>query len=213
MAEERKFNWHELKTLHGYNLAEVASAMQKAIRRSNVDDAIYWATELHKSGYSKYVWKRLFVILNEDISAAASENQGLWADAWALFQMVEHYNKEAKKNGKQGEVETLGFTNFVIKLAMAKKGREGVHATITHFNMPRDMRPIPDYALDRHTIRGKSLKQNTWDYFFEEASKLMDVGDFEVEPDPYQAGVHKWLNEGQPDKQPEGGSQPDLFGE
>ncbi|HZJ13854.1 MAG TPA: hypothetical protein VFD27_02335 [Chthoniobacteraceae bacterium] len=44
-------------TIGGYNCAEVASAMQKCIRRGLEDDALFWATELDRSNFGEYVWK------------------------------------------------------------------------------------------------------------------------------------------------------------
>src|SRR6478736_3475118 len=60
-------------TKKGYDFFEVSSAMQKAIRRGETEDAIYWAYELWRSGNSKYVWKRLLIIAVEDIGSADVE--------------------------------------------------------------------------------------------------------------------------------------------
>jgi hypothetical protein len=40
----------------------VASALQKAIRRGNEREALFWASELDLAGYGGYVWKRLRII-------------------------------------------------------------------------------------------------------------------------------------------------------
>lgn len=198
MAEDKSFNLHDVTTLNGYNLMECISAFQKCVRRSDPDGAVYWAAEAAKSGYIGFVWKRLFIILNEDV--CPMNNPGLAADIWALFQSVEFYKKKGKT-----EIENLALTGAIIRLAMAKKSRVTVHQAITYFSMPKDGRPIPDSALDRHTARGRKLKRG-WDHFFEEASLLQDstpAGHVTVPPDPYERGVRIWLEAGEPGKQPD----------
>src|SRR5437879_4419775 len=51
----------------GYRCDEVASALQKCIRRGLADDALFWATELDLAGFGEYVWKRLRIIASEDV--------------------------------------------------------------------------------------------------------------------------------------------------
>ena len=55
-----------LRTKRGYDLYEVASALQKAIRRNETAIAGYFALELLESGYHNYVWKKLLTISAED---------------------------------------------------------------------------------------------------------------------------------------------------
>ena len=60
----------ELTSPGGHKLGEVASAMQKCIRRGLADDALYWATELDLAGFGEYVFKRLVIIASEDVGPA-----------------------------------------------------------------------------------------------------------------------------------------------
>jgi hypothetical protein len=53
-------------TIRGYRQDEVVGALQKTIRRGLEDDALYWAVELHESGWGEHCWSRLFVIVCED---------------------------------------------------------------------------------------------------------------------------------------------------
>ena len=57
----------------GYLMGEVASAMQKEIRRGHEREALFWATELDLAGYGDYVWKRLRIIASEDVGLADTE--------------------------------------------------------------------------------------------------------------------------------------------
>jgi len=69
-------------SIRGYDMFEVVSAYQKAIRRSDVDAAIYWGAEAHRSGFAAWIWKRLRIIVSEDCGPAAP---GLPADVHALY--------------------------------------------------------------------------------------------------------------------------------
>ncbi|MBA7690107.1 hypothetical protein ES703_98631 [subsurface metagenome] len=55
-CQEKKFtekivimgNSYQIKTANGYDFFEVSSAFQKAIRRGDEDEVMFWAVELHK---------------------------------------------------------------------------------------------------------------------------------------------------------------------
>ena len=60
-------NDFQLKTKHGYDFYEVASAFQKAIRRADEESALFWGAELWESKYIDYAWKRMAIMCSEDI--------------------------------------------------------------------------------------------------------------------------------------------------
>ena len=47
---------------NGYMFDEVASALQKSIRRGLEFEALFWAKVLCSAGYDLYVWRRLGMI-------------------------------------------------------------------------------------------------------------------------------------------------------
>jgi replication-associated recombination protein RarA len=51
----------ELTSVGGYLLGEVASALQKSIRRGDEDGALFWSTELDLSGYQTVTASGLMV--------------------------------------------------------------------------------------------------------------------------------------------------------
>ena len=57
----------KLFTKNGYDFFEVASALQKSIRRNDVMVAAYFGVELWASGYGNYVWKRLLSALSTPV--------------------------------------------------------------------------------------------------------------------------------------------------
>ena len=56
---------YNLKTTNGYDLFEMSSMIQKAIRRCDIPHAAYAANEL-SGKYRKYLWKRLLTVSAED---------------------------------------------------------------------------------------------------------------------------------------------------
>ena len=76
MLKEVKTESHEIKsrsaakihTCHLYLTDEVMSILQKAVRRGNAYDAMYWAAELDQSGMGKGALDRLTVVASEDVS-------------------------------------------------------------------------------------------------------------------------------------------------
>ena len=61
------------RTVGGHDAGEVVSWLQKAIRRGQEDDAIYCAVQLERSGFGAWAWKRLRVIVSEDVGLAWPE--------------------------------------------------------------------------------------------------------------------------------------------
>src|ERR1022692_3743742 len=62
-----------IRTKRGYFLGEVASALQKALRRGEARLAGYWAMELYASGYRDYLWKRLLTVSAEDCAGLITQ--------------------------------------------------------------------------------------------------------------------------------------------
>ncbi|XHX80835.1 MAG: hypothetical protein RBJ76_13150 [Stenomitos frigidus ULC029] len=155
---------YQQQTTSGYDLYEVISAFQKAIRRGEEYNALYWASEIDKSNFSGFLWNRIKIIAVEDIGLAAP---GLVADINALFEWWTQWKKDKK------ESEGIFIVQAVCLLARAPKSRMTDHA-VCLFWQDRATLPrleIPDEALDKHTRRGKSMKRG-FDHFVEEASKL-----------------------------------------
>ena len=69
-ANRMAFNFHAITTKHGYKLDEIASVLQKEIRRGKEKEAMHWALELVESGYARYCFKRLKITAAEDIGFA-----------------------------------------------------------------------------------------------------------------------------------------------
>lgn len=137
-----------LPTIKGYPLSEVISALQKEIRRGKEREAMYWAMELVPR-YEKYLFRRLLTIVNEDIGIA---------NPLALL-LVPHFRQnyfEFRHLGKDGSA-CLILANCILLMCRSPKSRMADHfACCVIDERERGQKlPIPDYALDKHTMTGK----------------------------------------------------------
>ncbi len=164
-----------LKTTNGYLFSEVASAFQKSIRRGLEEEALFWGTELDKSGYGEYVWKRMRIIVSEDIGLAEPM---LPAVLWSLYQM---WVAQRKKKDEKHKPERLFLIHGILLLVRAKKSRIVDHATVTYYMGEQPRQEIPDYALDKHTMRGRRMGRS-FEHFFAEGIQLANQADLD---DPY----------------------------
>jgi replication-associated recombination protein RarA len=166
---------YQLQLIGGYDFGEVASALQKSVRRGLEGDALFWATELDISGYGEYVWKRLRIITSEDVGLAETN---MPAVIGALYDNWKELRK--KKDVKHGP-ERLFLVHAVLLLCRARKSRIVDNALIIYYEAKRESKEIPDYARDKHTLAGKRLGRG-WTHFFEEGTRLENPVDLD---DPY----------------------------
>lgn len=175
-----------ITTKRGYDFFEVASALQKAIRRADTPVAGYTAVELFESGFAAYVWKRLLTISAEDVAGIVTQEIKALHDAFLLI----------SDNGKKPKGRVF-IAKAVIVLCQARKSRDADH--LTNFVYDRQMidaqkldaaidearanpenMPLPDYTFDGiHTRRGK---RRTVEQFCQEehaALKPREQGEFD----------------------------------
>lgn len=154
------------KTKNGYNFFECSSAFQKAIRRGEEEEAVFWAIELYLSGQAAYVWKRLLVMAHEDIGLAEPDFTPrllAWKKAYDYFE--QSMPKRKTKN--------LPFLQAVIGAVHAKKSRYMDIVQYVYFHqheVEKGNRPIPEYAHDMHTYKGKAMKHGI-DQFYDDGAK------------------------------------------
>lgn len=154
-------------TKRGYDFGEVISALQKCIRRGETDDALYWAWEAIRTAEEinqpGRVWNRLLIIASEDVGIA---EPGIAAEIRALRDNAKEF-----KNADNPDVSRLFMTHAVIRLCTAKKSRLTDWALLYHRSDNVSRREVPDFALDKHTLRGKRMGRG-WDQFFDEGTHL-----------------------------------------
>ena len=154
-------NSFKLTTRKGYDFFEVSSAFQKSVRRGVEHDALFFGTELAGSGYANYLWKRMFVIVSEDIGLANDQ---------ILLQIQALHNSWKIISDKNIEEGQIPIVHAILLLVRSPKSRIVDNAKM--WTLKSDYRPdIPDYALDVHTRRGK-IKGRSYDFFLTTGSVL-----------------------------------------
>lgn len=188
MDDEQKRKTGPPPTRRGREGFEIVSALQKAIRRSQPEQAAAFAIELAQSGYGAWCWRRLKVIAVEDCSPAAT---GLVSDVAALHEMWQ------ESKGKDGDL--LAVARAAVALALAPKSRLVDWLVILYATDATPPVPIPDEALDMHTRRGRQMGRGR-QHFAEEASRLREwAGDLaSVEVDVRERALTGWLSGDQP---------------
>jgi len=165
-------------TKRGYSLFEVASCLQKAIRRGDTALAGYMAIELFESGYHRYCWKRLLTISAEDCAGVIT------TEIKALFDSFTVLNEGAKKVRSR-----IFLSKAVIVLCAAMKSRDADH--LTNYVYDRKMIdaqnlvaalaesrenpepiPLPEYTFDVHTRKGRAKGRTKEQFFKDELAAL-----------------------------------------
>ena len=144
---------YDPQLIDGWKFDEVASALQKCIRRGLEYDACFFAFIVHKSGFGLYLWRRLAIICSEDIGNGNEQATLVLSslrDSW-----LEHH-----KNDKEPTLDKFLFiVHAVIFLCRSKKTRENDNlANLIDENYKNYKRlPIPEFCIDPHTNEGKKV--------------------------------------------------------
>lgn len=166
-------------TRNGYNMFDLSSMLQKAIRRNEYSRAGWAARELYYS-YPNYLWKRLLVISAEDCFGALTE------EILALKAADVEVNKKKPKDSGH---DLIFISKAIIMLCRALKNRDACYfacnfmtidakidpATIEHVDISEcqlDEEGIPDYVYDKHTLKGKKLGRTSLDMIEKEEQDL-----------------------------------------
>ena len=160
----------KLQTGSGYPFDEVASALQKSIRRGLEEEAMYWAVELEVR-HPDYLWKRLQIISVEDIGIADPQAVLYVAEMRRLYQeLKKEYDKEPKKKSRSFR---MALANAILSMCRAEKSRIGDEFQIVIYGRREAgwKLDVPDYALDMHTSRGRGMKRGP-EHFWSEGVKL-----------------------------------------
>ena len=170
-------------TKNGYNMYEMSSMIQKAIRRCDIPHAAYAANELSVH-FRAYLWRRLLTVSAEDCYGIMTK------EIVALQEADKVVN--AKKKG--GSTNDLFIAKAVVLLCMARKNRDADYVACNFMWGDRPLTDeeyeqfvdyeeverlksvtrfdVPDYVFDRHTAKGRARGKTTLDFFKEENEAL-----------------------------------------
>lgn len=168
----------DLRTQRGYDFYEVASALQKSIRRGDVKIAGFMALELFPR-YAEYCWKRLLTISAEDCYGVITK------EITALYDAFQIINKGKSGEGLKGRVF---ISKAVILLCECRHNRDADLLSnyiydkkygITddqidaYFDeIRKENVRVPEYVYDVHTLKGKKRGKTKADFFREEEAAL-----------------------------------------
>jgi len=152
--EEMSFVLH---TVHGYRLDEVMSDLQKCIRRGREKEAVFLVRELIDSGFVRYFWRRMMIIVSEE----CSNDIALCAHIGQLAQ-----NAELATSGFTKLRNSIIETQAVIAACRAPKSREACDASCWAYYATKAGYRIALHPLsiDMHTMRGKQLHRTMEDF-------------------------------------------------
>ena len=160
-------------TKKGYDFYEVASAFQKSIRRGLLEDAMYWGIELYESSYEEYAWKRMVIMASEDVGLG---EPSCIVQIMALKESFDYLTMRRDMGAKK-----LPFTQAIAVLVKSRKSRFIDHAITVYWQQNREeIKPIPDWAYDMHTRRGKAMGRGL-DYFYKESCLITNANKVEGE--------------------------------
>lgn len=153
-------------TKHGYDHYELLSALQKCIRRGMEYEATHFAAELEEFNPTM-LWNRLKIVASEDIGPA-NPTMPLLID-----NMQKLYQTEKAKLAES--THRLYLTNAIVCLCRSQKSRitDDLQTVVYKERENNKLLPIPDFALDKHTARGKAMGKGI-DDFFNEGNKIVN---------------------------------------
>lgn len=158
--------WVGVESVHGLPLDEVRSALQKAIRRGQLDNAVLLATEMFLSGTAAedLLWERLEAISVEDIGFGRA-NAAVLIDALGRF----------RRRAAEGSDDRLVFATHAVRfLALSMKDRTTyematwARQALEHGEV---LPEIPDVAIDMHTKRGQEMGRG-YAHWFEDGAEV-----------------------------------------
>lgn len=151
------------QTVNKHALYDVVSALQKSIRRGQLDDALYFAADMELSGYGAFCFHRLLIIASEDVGLA-------WPEGPAVIRAL--YDTWREPYYQKHSARRLFLAHAVALLCKAPKSRLVDDAMVAHWYMHAEYaRDIPDYAYDRHTQKGRKMGRGV-DYTHDEGYHL-----------------------------------------
>jgi replication-associated recombination protein RarA len=173
---------------------ERMSALQKCVRRSMTDEAGYWFFAMCNDGCGVMAFNRLKVIAHEDIG---------WRDMNTVLFVSKCADDgiewlKLKKSGWE-----LAGANAVLALCNARKCREADNfQAVCLGRLEQDPnKPIPDFAFDKHTRKGRAMGRG-FDHFFKEGAKLVDPDGTTPAKDQWWEEAEYYFKKGYFDKKP-----------
>ena len=169
---------YEMRTKNGHNMYDMASMLQKSIRRCDFNHAGYAANELY-GNYYNYLWKRLLVISAEDC-------YGIITKEIVGLKMA----SDIANQGRKGyDIDPIFIAKAIVLLCSARKNRDACYFACNFMCIDRlipenqiehiDLEScslgeegIPDWVFDIHTLKGRQRGKTDLDMTIDEQNAL-----------------------------------------
>jgi len=159
MSEYPYDPWQKCKTKSGLAADEVISALQKEIRRNHAENAATLAYEMliTSEDMEEYLWFRLKTISVEDVG---------FGDLFApvLVGMLDTMRKTFKQAGDRGLL-AIHAVRFLCQCKKDRSSDEMYNWIIKEYAAGTLKPVIPEYALDKHTLRGQQAGKDENDFY------------------------------------------------
>lgn len=177
--------WSKITTRNGYAADEVISALQKSIRRGLEEQACMFAYEMYISSpqLEEKLWRRLLTISVEDIGMGNPNAAVIVNNLYQMSRQFEYADGD----------RPIYFVHAIRYMCQCEKDRSSdllKNICIKSFAMGK-YPEIPDYALDKHTVRGQAMGRDSF-HFLNEASIV--IPQLEIDND-YKQRYAKILEE------------------
>lgn len=157
--------WANIVSRNGFKGDELISMLQKSIRRGNEENALVAAYEMYITSpqFEEKMWRRLLSISVEDIGFGNVEAPEL---IYTLYQMRKEF---LYADGDR----PMFFIHAIRFLCRQKKERtsDNVKNMVIRKFAHGDIPPVPDYAFDMHTAKGRAMGRDE-EHFLTEASRV-----------------------------------------
>ena len=180
--------WVDVKTFHGFQADHVISALQKEIRRGNVENAALLAYEmiLTSPALEDYLWQRLKVISVEDIGFGEPM-------APVLLQSLYEMTTACDRSVGERKLYAIHAVRYLCQCKKDRSSDEMINWISHAVELGKAMPAIPEYALDMHTAEGQKRGRGRR-HFFEEAAKI--IPELPNRDLTYRNRIMKMLEEG-----------------
>ena len=167
MTQAMRDPWVEVRTYHGLPADQVISALQKEIRRGNVENAVLLAYEmvLTSPPLEDYMWRRLMVISVEDVGFGEPLAPVL---VHALYQMVQTFDRAMGER----KLFAVHAVRYLCGCSKDRSSDEMINWVMRAVASGQAGAQIPDYALDMHTAEGRARGRGPR-HFWTEGAQLV----------------------------------------
>lgn len=143
LKEKTSFIWCVTKR-NSLELYVCTSWFQKSIRRFRLDNAVNYTRELIESWNIDYIWKRIFIIICEDI----------WLANLYIWEIILNLYKKYKETETNETFNDSYIYKSVILLVFSLKSRENdnlYHSVLNHWlNNKEDKEFLDKYCIEKY---------------------------------------------------------------